>query len=1045
MFFTIEKLEKNTRRLGELRYRETFSIDTFDCSPLEEENVGKRPESVDYTGTFRKGEFWIGRGSYMWIRQFVDVPVSWAGKKIAGLFDMGKTGEGLNSGFEGLLYVDGSPYCEVGTYHEEVIFPGNIAGQKIELAIRLWAGLEGGGVPTPQTHQFRRAEMSILDETADDLYFSSRAAVETILQLDENDSVRRELLTALDRAHHAIDWRTPGSDAFYESQKKALEIWKKEAAKIQYHTPVTVHTVGHSHIDVAWLWQLKHTREKAARTFSTMCTLMEQYPEFTFLQSQPQLYDYIKKDYPDIYERIKKAVKAGNWEANGAMWVEADCNISSGEALVRQILNGQRFFKEEFGVTSNVLWLPDVFGYSWALPQILKKSGIDNFMTIKISWNQYNQMPHDTFRWIGVDGSEVLTHFMSTPAIDDNGGYTYNGKVDPRSVLGEWKLYHDKEINQDLLLAYGYGDGGGGVNRDMLEMGRRLEAMPGLPRVIPGTAGEYFEKLQETVKQTDRHVPTWDGELYLEYHRGTYTSQARNKKNNRKTELKLREVEWLCSEAAVRAGDFSSYPSEELKEAWKILLRNQFHDIIPGSSIHEVYEDSTAEYAKANQILDGLKEQALRRLMASAVQDTYQTPAFQVTVVNNSSFENNDLVLIPFCTDQNGHWYQENGEELKAVRTENGWLTKVAKVEPAGFSTLTFQEDGTEAETPKAVDWNREVETAFYHISWNEKGRMISIFDKENDREVLMRGETGNRLVVFEDRPMNFDAWDIDIYYQEKVYEVEDLKEVSVEKSSLVTTVNMKWNYQSSEISQEIRLYEDNRRIDFVTHVDWHEHQQLLRVLFPLDIRSSEATFDIQYGNVKRPTHENTSWDMAKFETVGHQWADLSETDYGVSLMNDCKYGYSAKGHILGMSLIKSGIYPDYAADQGSHEFTYALYPHAGSWQQSGVQKSAWHLNNPLWTACGSVTADGSFIKADAEHVAIDCVKKAEDSDDLIVRFHEYTGKRGSVSLTFGFPVKCWQETDLMENPVGEKSSSDLTVIVRPYEIRTFRVTPDLM
>ena len=317
--------------------------------------------------------------------------------------------------------------------------------------------------------------------------------------LDENDSVRRELLTAIDRAHLAIDWRKPGSEAFYESLKKALAVWNEEVSKISYTSPVTVHTVGHSHIDVAWLWQLKHTREKAARTFSTMCTLMEQYPEFTFIQSQPQLYDYIKTDYPDIYERIQKTVKSGNWEPNGAMWVEADCNISSGEALVRQILNGQRFFKEEFGATSNVLWLPDVFGYSWALPQILKRSGIDNFMTIKISWNQYNHMPHDTFRWIGVDGSEVLTHFMSTPAISDNGGYTYNGVIDPVSVKGEWDLYHDKEINQDLLLAYGNGDGGGGVNRDMLEMGRHLKAMPGLPRVTPGTAYDYFENLQKTV------------------------------------------------------------------------------------------------------------------------------------------------------------------------------------------------------------------------------------------------------------------------------------------------------------------------------------------------------------------------------------------------------------------------------------------------------------------------------------------------------------------------------------------------------------------
>ena len=334
--------------------------------------------------------------------------------------------------------------------------------------------------------------------------------------------------------------------------------------------------------------------------------------------------------------------------------------------------------------------------------------------------------------------------------------------------------------------------------------------------------------------------------------------------------------------------------------------------------------------------------------------------------------------------------------------------------------------------------------TPFYHIVWDKKGRMTSIFDKENDREILKAGELGNHLVVYEDRPMKYDAWDIDIYYQEKGYEVDDLKTVSVEKSSLMTKVKMDWNYQDSTISQEIRFYNDNRRIDFVTHADWHEHQQLLRVLFPLDIRTSEATFDIQYGNVKRPTYENTSWDMAKFETVAHQWADYSETGYGVSLMNDCKYGYSAKGYVLGMSLIKCGIHPDYAADQGIHDFTYALYPHSGSWQESGVQKEAWRLNNPLWTVEGAVDAEvqSAFCKADTDHVAIDCIKKAEDSEDLIIRFHEYAGMRGPVTLNFGFPVDSWQETDLMENPDGEEMTGELKVTVRPYEIRTFRVTP---
>lgn len=1041
MFFTVEKLTANVKKLEKLRYRDARPIPWFEMSDPSDGRVGERPEEVVYTGEFRKGDFWSGRGDYVWIRQRVCVPQEWAGKQAAGYFNFGKTGGGYNSGFESLIYLDGVPYQEAGSWHEEVLLPKDCAGRTMELCFRMWAGLEGGGEPTVQYHQFQEAMLCILDETADDFYYSSRAVLETIKVLGENDPVRGALLMALDRSHHQIDWRVAQSDAFYGSLERALAVLKEEVGKIEYHTPVTVHTVGHSHIDVAWLWQLKHTREKAARTFSTMCTLMEQYPEFTFLQSQPQLYKYIKKDYPDIYARMKKAVAAGNWEPNGGMWVEADCNLSSGEALVRQLLHGRRFFKEEFGVVSNVLWLPDVFGYSWALPQILKKSGIDTFMTIKISWNQYNQMPHDTFWWRGLDGSEVLTHFMSTPAISDSGAYTYNGSIDPVSVAGAWKLYHDKEINQDLLLAYGHGDGGGGVNRDMLEMGRHLKAMPGLPRVEPGHAAAYFEKLGKTVRESDRFVHTWDGELYLEYHRGTYTSQAKNKRFNRKLELRLRELEWLWTAAAVKQKQFDAYPEAELHEAWEILLRNQFHDIIPGSSIHEVYEDSRAEYAEAFAILDSLEKRAF------AILEEHENAGVgdgqQVTVINGGSVPCEELVYISdeaVSQKADGQWRSESGDVLSGVRVENGWLVETPAVRPLGFGMLTFAEGTGESERMQSIPWTGTVESAYYRICWNEKGQMTSIYDREHAREVLVAGQTGNRLVVYEDRPQRYDAWDIDLYYKEKYYEVEDLRSVSVEQSSLFTRVKMEWSYGTSTISQEIRLYEKNRRIDFITHVDWHEHQQLLRVLFPVDVRCFDATYDIQYGNVKRPTHQNTSWDMAKFETVAHQWADLSENGYGVSLMNDCKYGYSTEYHVLGMSLIKSGIYPDVSADQGSHDFTYSLYPHDGGWQDAGVQASAWALNNPLRVVPGRVSEMDSLCRTDCSHVAIDCVKKAEESDEVLIRVHEYTGKRAEVQLQTGFDAAWWQETNLMEEADGSRQTGAIAFEVKPYEIRTFKV-----
>ena len=348
--------------------------------------------------------------------------------------------------------------------------------------------------------------------------------------------------------------------------------------------------VGHTHIDVAWLWRLKHTREKCSRSFSTVFRLMELYPEYIFLQTQPQLYEYMKEEFPDIYENIKKMAEAGRWETDGSMWVEADCNLTSGESLTRQILIGSKFIKDEFGKDVEYLWLPDVFGYSWALPQILKKAGIDTFMTTKISWNQYNRMPHDTFLWKGIDGSEVLTHFITTPEPwneKDSWFYTYNGKLLPKTVKGVWDAYSEKHMNKDLLISFGFGDGGGGVNRDMLEYRRKMDKIPGLPYVKMSTAGEYFRRLHDTVEHTDQYVHTWDGELYLEYHRGTYTSQGYNKRMNRLMELLYRRTEWLTVMEALLAEDMNRAQQEELTKGWKHILTDQFHDIIPGSSIHE--------------------------------------------------------------------------------------------------------------------------------------------------------------------------------------------------------------------------------------------------------------------------------------------------------------------------------------------------------------------------------------------------------------------------------------------------------------------------
>lgn len=397
--------------------------------------------------------------------------------------------------------------------HQEVFLEDGAAGRELDFTFRLWSGLNGDGQLIPQEHKIKRAELAYLDESADNLYYTGRAALGTIKQLPDSQIQKHELLADLNKAFNLLDWSRPGSAAFYASVQEAESSLLADLSRLEQEHPVTVTAIGHTHIDVAWLWRLTHTREKAARSFSTVLRLMKEFPEYIFLQTQPQLYAYIKQDYPEIYQEIKQRVEEGRWEAGGAMWLEADCNLTSGESLVRQILYGTKFFREEFGVDCKYLWLPDVFGYSWALPQILRKSGIDTFMTTKISWSQYNRMPHDTFQWRGIDGSEVLTHFITTPEGPESGAwyYTYNGLIEPFSVQGIWEQYRDKNLNRELLLSYGYGDGGGGVNREMLEMRRRLDSMPGLPQVKTGRAAEYFERLHETIDATEEYVHTWDG------------------------------------------------------------------------------------------------------------------------------------------------------------------------------------------------------------------------------------------------------------------------------------------------------------------------------------------------------------------------------------------------------------------------------------------------------------------------------------------------------------------------------------------------------
>ncbi len=1063
MFLTDRKLERRIEELEQYRYRDRIELQSFEAAKEEQGVVNpilpvmgdsKRTDLEWYP--LQTGETWKGRDRFLWLYKEVQIPAEWKGKKAVGVFDFGNTGGGNNSGFESMVYLNGRMYQGVDVNHKEVFFDEDLYGTTVDVVFRLWSGLEGGGIPTEQEHRIARADLAWLDEKVDDFYYLASMVRQTLEELEDSNPLQHELRKALNRACRQIEWTYPGSEEFYESVYRADDELNASIDNMDKSSMINVYCVGHTHIDVAWLWRLKHTREKCSRSFSTVFRMMEMFPEYIFLQTQPQLYEYMKEEFPDIYENIRKRVQEGRWEADGGMWVEADCNLTSGESLTRQILMGSKFIKDEFGKDVEYLWLPDVFGYSWALPQILKKAGINTFMTTKISWNQYNRMPHDTFWWKGIDGSQVLTHFITTPEPwreRDSWFYTYNGQLLPRTVKGVWAAYRDKEMNQDLLISFGYGDGGGGVNRDMLECRRRLDKIPGLPNVKMSTAGEYFRKLHDTVEHTDQYVHTWDGELYLEYHRGTYTSQAYNKRMNRKMELLYRRAEWLTVVAALKADEIGKANQEELTKGWKHILTDQFHDIIPGSSIHEVYEDSRKDYGYIEGIARKVEREALEQVLEQKEQ-TY-------TVFNDTGWTMDQIVAVP--KEAEGRYRDAEGKELTAQRGQGVTYVEVKDVPSMGMKLISFENGAKDVSveekfTYKEVsDMQREIETPFYQISLNQYGQITKLYDKTYDRSVIPEGERANVLQLFEDKPLDFDAWDIDIFYQEKMREITNLTAFEVsEMGPLCMTIHMEWDFArmdaaaeqgrasengQSVIRQDMILYSNDRRIDFRTEVDFHEQHQLLKAAFPVDIRSTYGTYDVQYGNVRRPNHWNTSWDQAKFETVAHRWADLSERNYGVSILNDCKYGHDIKDHVLRISLLRAGTHPDHLQDQGEHTFTYALLPHKGDFVEGNVVKEAVALNEPMLVMEGKgVLPYESFLSFDNEQVELDAVKKSEDGRYMVVRFHEFAGARQDVAVKTGFSYQAWAECDLRERPVTAFTREEIILNLHPYEIKTILI-----
>lgn len=1037
------------------------------------------------------GSRWGGYDQNAWFHAQTQVPDEWnarlgAGEHLVVLRLL--LGLGTEFGWpEGLLYVNGRLQQGINRHHPDVLLRADdVRTGSLTFDVRAWSGI------LPNDHRIETAEIALLDRPTERLYHVLSAGADLVDALDEADPLLYALAGTLDAAYDAIEL---SPEAFYSSVRAAIvQLETSLDALSQRYQPVdrsTVTAVGHGHLDVAWLWQTRHTREKTARTFSIATALMDAYPEYVFLHTTPQVFAWLKDDYPSLYERVRARVDEGRFEAAGAMWVESDCNLVSGESLVRQIQYGEGFLREEFGREYSALWLPDAFGYSAALPQIMLRAGLPLFMTTKLSWSETNRIPADTFRWRGIDGSTVLAHFITTPTLGAPPLFanmdTYNGSLNVEAVRGLWKRYRQKAVNSETLLAFGHGDGGAGPTRQHLEQARAMQALPGMPKLRLGRADDYFERLRATV---DKHadLPTWDGELYLEYHRGTYTTQSWLKRTHRQLEGALLLAEWLDAWQWARHPDQAPERRETLDTAWRTLLTHEFHDILPGSSIPTVYWDARQALNELSEKLATLTDEMLAGLMAGGQFES-------LVALNPSPFPRTELLALPIRDDGltavvEGKRLPMQGAvdrgspttlvelpempgrsyihiEWRAEKDDVSELTAMASL----FEDVVASEDGTDI-------W---LKNTFFTVRLNRSGEIVSLRDHRivGGREIIPDDERGNVLTAYEDLPRDFDAWDIDAYYIRKPYPLETTEVNVVERGPLRAVVRVARRFRSSTITQRLVLYRANPRIDFETHIDWHEQHIALKAAFPLDLRTTHATGEIQYGAIERPVHWNTSWDQARFEVSAHRWMDLSEGGYGVSLLNDGRYGHDVADGRLGLTLLRSPTFPDPQADQGEHTLTYSLFPHIGDWRIGGTVAAGYALNRPLvtHTTQASGASDGPdgqttaradvasvsdiMFASDTDDVVIEAIKRAQDGEAVMVRLYEAGGNRVQATIHSEALLAAVVECDLQERPLTPENSSAYamwrasavashdtpdvdehgwTCEFRPFEIRTFRV-----
>ncbi|MDR1093546.1 MAG: glycosyl hydrolase-related protein [Clostridiales bacterium] len=967
------------------------------------------------------GDNWGGEGRSAFFRNKIEIPAEMKGMPVALMLYL----EG-----DSLLSLNGVPYHGLDPFRNSVLLTECAkGGETYDIDVESYYKWHEG---ESAVKTIDCSCLAAIDREIESAYWDYRAVFGALAMPNADESFLGAIKNALKEAITYIDFDEKDSAVFKGKLLAGQKVLQEKVFKNpNFHVEGTLNLIGHSHLDLVFLWDYKEFVRKAGRTHATMLRLLEQYPDFIFSQSQPVMYEELRLHYPALFEQIRRQVKAGRWEPVGAMWCEPDCNLISGESFVRQILFGTLYYEKWFNVTPHTCFLPDVFGNSYGMPQILAKSSIEYFVTHKMNiWNDTNPWQYSAFWWDGPDGSRVFgvvppTHFMGTMEAD--------------SLRAHWNKFSEKTTVGESLYLYGWGDGGGGVDPEMLEFMKRYRHFPGLPATEPIKVEDALKRMKDKAE----NLTVWKDELYLEAHRGVGTTKGLLKKNNRRAENLYRAVE-LFGVAAEQLG--GGYPAENLREGWQKILTAQFHDSLPGSHITSVYGDLLKEYDDIFKLGGDALESVLGTVTALIPRDESQGQPF--AVINPLGSESTSAAFIP-----NGNYevYSSGGVKVPSQpvqRPDGAFGTEfIAESVPAAGYRVYYAKPSSSGLSVSRPQNGVVAENKFFRVAFDKRAEITSIYDKRADREVLAAGARGNRLRMFEDRPGKYEAWDIVATYVNNEIDLADGRIESVEEGEIGVAVNISKPLLESLLRQRVVIYKDLDRIDFETWVDWKERRKLLKAEFHVDIASRAYTSDIAYATIERSNCRYNSYDKAKFEATAHNFIDLSDDDYGVSLLNDCKYGHEVDGSRMMITLLKGPMNPDPQSDIGVSTFTYCVYPHAEDWRRAETLQRGLEINNPFivrrlegtWAKAG---APDSLISVSAKNVTLEAFKRCESGDGYLVRICEKTGRATPVDIKFFKSLKKAQSCNMIERDASAFPSDGryLRTKLKPYEVQSFIV-----